>query len=124
MEHDTRCEAQDVLIQTLRDRSHQCANWQAVSADQSGRMVQTLASNTESLNAHNLEMARLQGEMHLLCSKIPNDLVKEFALMQQKLDTVHVDFLMLRRQVYGVIGAMLMALIAAAMKWVIGGGLK
>lgn len=123
MEHDEKCKEHTEWINTLRERTHTIANTEQATSAEIHNLGLQLADAVSDLHDHSVEFEKLKSSIALLCAKIPEDLVKEFTQVQSKLDTVHLDFTTLRRQVYGVIGAFMIVGVTAFANWIFKGGL-
>lgn len=123
MEHDDICKGHTSWIDELRTRTHDSANYATVASETSRLLTLRIEENTVALNQHNLQFVKLEGDLKILCERLPKDLIKEFTEVRGKLDTLHADFSLLRRQAYVVITAVLLAGVGAIMDFVLKGGL-
>ena len=67
---------------------------------------------------------KMQGDLRLLCERVPPNLKEDIARMQTKLDGLHNDFSTLRTQWYALISTIVLAGVGALMNFIMKGGLQ
>ncbi len=72
----------------------------------------------------NITGAAMQGQINVLTARVPADLPQQLTTLALKHDALHKDFMLLRGQMYSIIGAVILSGVGAFVAWALRGGMK
>ncbi len=116
LEHDDRCNRQDTDIMQLKTELG------PMHRDMDA-IIQRVQLLVDQYHTQNVAMAKLQGDVSVLCQRVPNDLPDQLATMREQMKNMRDDLGTLRIQWYSIVGTILTALIVAAVTFIVRGGL-